>query len=277
MDGLTNNSALLEFDLNDLTARDFCEVFAMDSVLARRLHEYRMETIHVFKFDQLLKLKDIDEEALEKWKKPDADANVKFGAEFQRSLGLPSDIAQPIPVLLEAICKATNAEAGLMSRKGEILLQYPKEATSLGDLGSQLREFFAPVQENLVQLNSHIADLQVIGLDKHDLLLLPTSGFCIAVVQQLGNINAKTLGLWRSFSGELKLRYPPKIIINNHATTLETDIAFDCPHCRLRIVLDQAGAGYAFPCPRCKIQVTAPPETTSFSSFIESSEAKTSA
>lgn len=261
---------LLEFDLNECTTRDFCEVFSMPTRDARGLYEYRVESMHIFKFDQLLKLKGVEEEMIEQWTKPQADPD--FDKELQKTLGLQAETPEALSTLLETICQKSGASGCLMaSRDSRVLLQTLKEGLALDQIARELPEFVRPIQEDMIQMKVGIAGVQVIGFDSCDLVFVPASGFYIGAMHPPRSLSASSLGLWRSFAAEIRRRLPPKILINNHTKVLDDDIAFDCPSCVLRIVVDRAAAGYDFQCPRCKAQVTVPDQTTSFSSFRDPS------
>ncbi len=266
------NASLLEFDLNECTTRDFCEVFAMPARDAKGLFEYRTESMHIFKFEQLFKLKGVEEEMIQSWTHPQADPN--FDKELQKSLNLSAEAPEPLTKLLEAVCQATGASGCLLaSRDSSVLIHSLKEGVEFDKIARELPEFVRPIQDDMIQMKIGISEVQVIGFETCDLLFLPTTAFYLGALQPRGSINPKTLTLWRSLAAEFRRRLPPKILINNHTKVLENDIAFDCPSCKLRIVVDRAAAGYEFPCPRCKVQTTVPAETTSFSSFLEPSAA----
>lgn len=266
---------VLEYDLNACTMREFCDVFAVESSTARNLEEYRSEILYILKFEQLLKLKGISEEILQQWQDPKPTQD--FDQELQRALNLQVDSPEPLPNLLEALCKLTGASACLMSaRKNSLCLKSITNGSTLENLALEIPSYVCPVYENLLQMKQAYPDMQVIGFESGDVLFLPTSGFYLIAMQPAGKLDHESLKWWRALAAEIRRRYPPKIYIEKHASVTETDIAFDCPSCHLRMVVDRAGAGCNLPCPRCKTQVTVPDQTTSFSSYISPEQKVTS-
>jgi hypothetical protein len=254
---------VLEFDFNQCTAKDFCEVFDVDPLVAQILFEYRTESMHVFKFEQLLKLKGITEETLLQWREPQA----KHDLEFQKSLGISEDSPAGLPKLFEVSCQKTEATGALLlARDAKILIQFPKDSSATFE-PQEILEFVGPLQEDLIHMKVGTADLQVIGFEDKNLVFAPAGSFYVVAI--LPKVEASFLNTWRSLAKEIRTRYPAKVIINNHVAVEDSDIAFDCPDCHLRIVVNHVASGYNFPCPRCKTQVTVPPESTSHSSFIE--------
>ena len=268
-----DDPGVLEFDLNECTPREFCEVFDMEPWLANNLQEYRSEILHIFRFEQLLKLKGISEEALQRWRDP--KPTDVFDKELQSSLNMQTDSPEPLSKLLDGICKQTNASVCLIARYGKILIQSVANGSSFDSIAPEIPGFIRPLQEDMLQMNLGTAHTEVIGFDSNDLLLLPASAFYLAALQPKGNLNPASLSLWRSLAAVVRGRYPSKICINNHAPVTENDVVFNCPQCNLRIVVDRSGIGYTFPCPRCKTAVTIPgvPVSDGASSEGENTEA----
>jgi predicted regulator of Ras-like GTPase activity (Roadblock/LC7/MglB family) len=259
---------VLAFDLNQCSDREFCEVFGADGELARNLIEYRQEVLHIFKFEQLLKLRGMSRERLQEWTAPKtSDAP---NAELQGALGLQVEKPEPLQGLLAALSRRTGAAGCLMAaRDGAMVLNTSPGEPAYETLAAVVSQFVRPVQEDMLQMSLGTADTQVVSYEQNELIFLPASAFYLAVLQPAGKITAENMKLWKDLAAEVRKRVPPRMVIDNHAKVTDSDIAFDCPKCYLRLVVDRAGAGFGFPCPRCKNQVTVPPETTSFSSFIQ--------
>jgi len=248
---------LSQFDFNRCKARDFWEVFGMDAATSRMLHEYRLEVLFVFKLDQLLKLKGISDEMLQRWSAPQTDSG--FDAKLQAGLGLRTDVAEPIPALLDAVCQATGASAALISRRdGNVLLKSSTGGPESTLAPDEVTELFQPVWDNMLQMNLPGSEILVLELDSNDLVYATAGALSIAATQPRGRNDSASLGLWKSLNAELKRRHPPQMIINTTATAGESDIAFECPSCGLGIVVDHATTGAAFPCPRCREKLTVP-------------------
>lgn len=258
---------VLTFDLNQCSEREFCEVFGADVDLARNLVEYRQEVLHIFKFAQLLKLRGMSPERVAAWSAP-KPADVPH-AEFQGALGLPTEKPEPIERLLGALTRRTGAAGCLLAARDGALILTAAQGAAQETLAAAAGRLARPVQEDLIQMRLGMADVQAVSYEGHDLLVLPTSAFYLVALQPAGGLNGETLALWKTLARAVRARVPPRMIIDNHAKVTDSDIAFDCPKCHLRLVVDRAGIGFGFPCPRCKTQVTVPPETTSFSSFIQ--------
>jgi len=250
------NPALLEFDLNECTPREFCEVFGMEPAVAHNLQEYRAEILHIFKFEQLLKLKGFSEENIQLWSDPKPDN--AFDRELQHLLNLQTDSAEPLPNLIEGAARQTGASVCLMARYGGILIPPAPENPESKFPATEVPEFVRSVQEDMFQMNLGRAHAQVIGFDSHDLLFLPASAFYLAAAQPRENLSSALLKLLRALAEEIRRRLPPKICINNYAPVTENDVLFNCPKCNLRLVVNRSGVGYTFPCPRCKNSVTIP-------------------
>lgn len=259
---------VLTFDLNQCSEREFCEVFGADADLARNLVEYRQEVLHVFKFAQLLKLRGMSPERIAAWSAPKPASPPH--AEFQGALGLPTEKPETIENLLGALARRTGAAGGLLAaRDGAPILSAAANGAAQETLAAAAVRLTRPVQEDLIQMRFGAADAQVARYEGNDLLFLPASAFYLAAIQPAGGSLGEHLALWKTLADMVRARVPPRMIIDNHTKVTESDIAFDCPKCHLRLVVDRAGIGFGFPCPRCKTQVTVPPETTSFSSFIQ--------
>lgn len=259
---------VLAFDLNQCSDREFCEVFHADIELARNLIEYRQEVLHIFKFDQLLKLRGMSRELIAEWTSPKAQEAAN--PELQGALGLQVDQPEPLQSLLQALSRQTGATGCLMAaRDGALVLNTAPGEPAYETLAAVVSQFVRPVQEDMLQMKLGTADAQVVSYEQNELMFLPASAFYLAVLQPAGKITTGNVKLWKTLAAEVRKRVPPRMVIDNHAKVTDSDIAFDCPKCYLRLVVDRAGAGFSFPCPRCKHQVTVPSETTSFSSFIE--------
>jgi hypothetical protein len=260
------NTSVTEFDLNECSTRDYAEVFAMDPTIAKGLQEYRTEIVHIFKFDQLLKLKGFSKETLPQYVSPQFDG--KANSPFQESLGLSKELPESLPKLMEAVSKKNQASGALLiSRSGEVLIKYPQDSAQLDPVARRAPDFLRPIQEQMLLTNAGTGDTFVFNIDNHELLILTAGPFYLAGIQPQGSLNSSSINQWRTLALEVRRRHPPKLFINNHASVTESDIAFDCPKCVLRIVVDYHAAGYSFPCPRCKTSVTVPAKTTSTSSF----------
>lgn len=257
---------LLEFDYNALQAQDFAEILGIEPLISRILFEYRNESVHVFQFEQLMKLKGVDDDTLALWTNPTPTAEPN--PTLQQAIGLPADAVPLFPDLLEALCKTTQASGCIVVTRtlGETQTQ-TAHAGALAPLAPEIPEFVLPIQEDLVQMKMPTIQLQVLGYEEQDLVIVPASAFYIAALQPTGSLTQANLDLWQSLSLEVRKRYPSKIYIDNHAKVTETDIAFDCPSCHLRIVVDANGAGYNMKCPRCRTDITVPDQTTSHTSF----------
>jgi len=256
----------LQFDFNACTVRDFCEIMGIDYATARYLFEYRSESMHVFKFQQLLKLKGVTEETLKTWcdPKPAAEVNIQL----QKTLNLETGQMAPLSKLLEAACKLTKASGCLVTKRtGEKVAQYPEDDNLFVKLAPEVPEFLNVTQDDLLELKSPPAHIQITRFEANELLFAPAGALYLAALQEPGKTTAQTLNLWRSVADEIRRRYPPRVFINNHASVTENDITFDCPQCHLRIVVDCAGAELNINCPRCKMRLTVPKESTSLSSF----------
>ncbi len=248
----------------------------MDPSLANHLYEYRMEIMHIFKFDQLLKIKGISKETIQQWVEPETSAS--FNPDLQESLGISTDTPASVSQLLEAICKMTNASARLLTvLNGKIQVEYATDQTSLSYLAPGIFESTRHIQEDILQTNLVPTDLQIIGFESHDVLLVSAGAFYIMSVFPSGKLHSTTLSLWKSLATEIKNRYPPRLYVENHAISRENDIAFDCPTCHLRLLIDRVGIGYSFPCPRCKTQLIVPSQTTSHSSYIQAEKSSSTA
>ncbi|MCC7517610.1 MAG: hypothetical protein IT578_00330 [Verrucomicrobiae bacterium] len=262
------DAKVLTFDLNQCSDREFCEVFGADAGLAHNLVEYRQEVLHVFKFEQLLKLRGMSHERIAAWTAPKPDE--KPNTELQGALGLPTEKPEPIEKLLGALARRAGATVCLVNaREGALVLHTAPDDSTEETLVTAVSELVRPTQEGLVQMRLGAADVQVISYAKHDLIALPAGAFYLVALQPSGGTTAENLKLWKALAAEVARRVPPRMIIDNHAKVGDSDIAFDCLKCHLRLVVDRAGIGFSFPCPRCKTRVTVPPETTSFSSFIQ--------
>ncbi len=262
-----SDNKVLEFDINQCTVREFCEVFTTPQEVAKGLIEYRQEILHIFKFEQLLKLKGFSRELLQQWSKPASPGT--FNAELQKNLDLPPSEPAPISALFEAACRSTGAKGCLMTvRDGAMILKSAPEDNAFDLLASLAERFMRPAQEDLLTMNLGTADAQVLSFDSGDAIFLPAGGFCLAIMQSPRSFTAANLSLWKALAAEIRQRHPPRAIIDNNATVNDTDVAFDCPQCQLRLVMEKEGAGFSFPCPRCKTTVTVPTETTSFSPFL---------
>lgn len=258
---------VLAFDLNQCSDREFCEVFGADIELARNLIEYRHEVLHIFKFEQLLKLRGMSRELVAQWTVP-KPVEAPNG-ELQAALGLQAERPEPLQSLLQALSQSTGATGCLMAaRDGALVLNTAPGEPAYETLAAVVSQFVRPVQEDMLQMQLGTADTQVVSYEQNELMFLPASAFYLAVLQPAGKITAENMKLWKALATEVRKRVPPRMIIDNHAKVTDSDVAFDCPKCNLRLVVDRAGAGFSFPCPRCKSQVTVPAETTSFSSFI---------
>lgn len=256
----------MEFDVNECSTREYAEVFSMEPSVAKGLLEYRTEVVHIFKFEQLLKLKGFADEVLNNLTNPSFDGKVN--SSFQESLGLDKTQHEPLAKVLDAVCKKNQATGCfLVARSGEILLKHPEGSSALDAVAKRGSDFLRPIQEQMLLTHSGTGDTFIFSLNNQDIIFLPSGAFYLCGVQPQSSMNEPTINLWRTLSLELKRRYPPKLFINNHASVTESDIAFDCPKCVLRIVVDHHAAGYSFPCPRCKTSVTVPTKTTSFSSY----------
>ena len=257
---------LLEFDFNSCRAHDFAEILGIEPLISRILFEYRTESVHVFNFEQLMKLKGVDDNTLALWTNP--TPVTEANAELQKAIGLSTDVPQPMNTLLEALCKTTCASGCIVVSRTTGVPQMKSSATaSVEPLASEISEFILPIQEDLVQMKMPNIQLQVIGYEEQDLVIVPASAFYIAALQPTGSLTQANLALWHSLAMEVRKRYPSKIYIDNHAKMTDNDIAFDCPKCQLRIVVDKSGAGFNMKCPRCHIDLTVPEETTSHSSY----------
>jgi hypothetical protein len=256
----------LEFDFNECSPQEFCEVFAIPALISQILFEYRLEAQHVFKFDQLMKLKGVDEDTIKQWSNP--EPSYDLDARLHQKIGLSPAAAETLPNLLDAIRKAAGASGCVItSRKGQKLLQAGDSNFPLDGLAIETPNFLRPLQEDLLQMKLPTAEYEVVGYDTYELIFLPASGFYVAAAHPLGTLNNQAIWLWNALASEIRKRLPPKVFIDNHAEPLPSDIAFDCPQCVLRILVDQSGAGLTITCPRCKKQLVVPMETTSFSSY----------
>jgi predicted regulator of Ras-like GTPase activity (Roadblock/LC7/MglB family) len=259
---------VLAFDLNQCSDREFCEVFRADIELARNLIEYRQEVLHIFKFEQLLKLRGMSREVIAEWTSP--KPSEAPNTELQAALGLQVEKPEPLQSLLQALSQRTGATGCLMAaRDGALVLNTAPGEPAYETLAAVVSQFVRPVQEDMLQMRLGTADAQVVSYEQSELVFFPASAFYLAVLQPAGKISGENMKLWKDLAAEVRKRVPPRMVIDNHAKVTDADIAFDCPKCYLRLVVDRAGAGFSFPCPRCKNQVTVPPETTSFSSFIQ--------
>ncbi len=266
MDDVKLGSLDLQFDFNGCTVRDFCEVFQIDHATARYLFEYRLESMHVFKFQQLLKLKGVTEESLQTWCFP--KSAVEPDAALQKSLQLEPDKLAPLSKLLESASKVSEATGCLLTtRMGHKILQFPETETIFEKLAAEVPEFMNVTQDDLLELKTRPANMQVTQFEANELLFAPAGALYLTALLSPGKINPSSLKLWQSVASEVRRRYPPKVFINNHAVVTENDVAFDCPQCHLRIVIDKAGIDMNIHCPRCKVRLTVPQETTSISSF----------
>jgi predicted RNA-binding Zn-ribbon protein involved in translation (DUF1610 family) len=266
------DSRVLELDLNEGSAREYAEVLELEPSVARGLHEYRNEIVHVFKFEQLLKLKGFSPENMPVLTNPSPSLEVNTA--LYKALGLSTDSLQPTQRLLDAACSTTKASGALLAtRKGETLLQSNPSSTSLEQLSNRLVDFIRPLQEQLVLTDHGVGHEYILGFEQEDVVILPAGALYLAALQPARTLAAGTVGIWKDLASEIRRRYPPRISINNHASVSESDIAFDCPKCMLRIVVDHIAAGYSFPCPRCKASVAVPTKTTSHSSFYVPEEA----
>ncbi len=266
MNDLKPDAVEFQFDFNECAVRDFCEVFQIDSVTAKYLFEYRLESMHVFKFQQLLKLKGITEESLQHISdpKPGLEPNV----ELQKSLQLEGDKLVPLTQLLEAACEATDATGCLLTtRRGQKVGQFPEGDALFDKLAPQVPEFINVTQDDLLELKSSPAKVQVTRFEANELIFVPAGALYLTTLIAPGKIKPAALKLWQTIANEIRRRYPPRAYINNHASATANDIAFDCPQCHLRILIDKAGVDMNVHCPRCKLKLTVPRETTSLSSF----------
>ena len=258
---------VLAFDLNQCSDREFCEVFGADIELARNLIEYRQEVLHIFKFEQLLKLRGMSRKLVAQWTAPKLSETPN--TELQSALGLQVDRPEPLQDMLQALSRRMGATGCLMAaRDGALILNTAPGEPAYETLAAAVSQFVRPVQEDMLQMRLGTADAQVVSYDQNELMFFPASAFYLAVLQPSGKITEENMNLWKALASEVRKRVPPRMVIDNHAKVTDSDVAFDCPKCSLRIVVDRAGSGFSFPCPRCKNQVTAPSETTSFSSFI---------
>jgi len=265
------NPNVVEFDLNECSTRDYAEVFGMEPSIVKGLQEYRTEIVHIFKFDQLLKLKGFSKETLPQLVSPQFDGRTN--PVFQESLGLNKESIEPLSKLLEAVSNKSKAIGCiLISRAGEVLIKHPVESTQWDSVVQRLPDFLRPIQEQLLLTTSGTGDTFIFAVENQELLFLTAGAFYLATLLPTESLNSTTIDQWRTLAMEIRRRNPPKLFINNHASVTESDIAFDCPKCVLRIVVDYHAAGYSFPCPRCKTSVTVPAKTTSTSSFVSRSD-----
>ncbi|MBI4026154.1 MAG: hypothetical protein HY360_14300 [Verrucomicrobia bacterium] len=259
-----DDPSLTEYDFNACTVKEFCEAFGLDPFIARGLQEYREELRFVFNLEKLLKLKGMTEELLEGWQNPKPVTGCN--TPLQGALGLQTQTAEPLPKLLEAICKKTGASGCLMAAKGgDILFQSGDSvldpAARFDAVAAEIPRFLRPFHDGKFQMNLANTDVHVIGFESHDLLLLLASGFYVAAMQPKGCLNAETLGFWRSFADEVRRRHPPKIFVETHAKAGEDEIKFNCPKCALGIVVGREYAGASFECPTCHSEITVPDES----------------
>ena len=263
------NPQVLEFDFNGCPPRTFCEVLGLDRDIAGYLQEYRREMLHIFKLEQLLKIKGITQEKLKEWS--EAQPSSDFSKDFQGIIGLSKDQAEPLPKVLDALCKTTEASGGglVALADGSVLLEASNSTQKLEKLAATVKDFLPPIQDNLYQMKLNTAVAHVLTLENGKLMLFSAGGIIVVSTFPKDKGDAKAIKLWHAFAQEVRRQIPPKLLVENHAKVTETDIAFDCPQCSLRIVVDNSGVGATFPCPRCKANVTAPEQTTSFSSFKE--------
>jgi len=257
---------MLQFEFNECTPREFWEVFGVEPALARSLHEYRLEVLHVMNLDQLLTLKGVSQELLQHWSDP--QPNGSFDAKLQQDLGLQTDTPEPLPDLLDAACKSIGASSCLMARDGSILMKSTVQGASFELPTTEILEVFRPICDSMFQMNLPNVNVLVIGLAASDLIFLSAGGISIATTQPRGRLDSTSLQLWNGVAGEVRRRCPPRMHIDKHAAVGENDIAFECPQCVLRIVVDRVAIGCSFSCPRCQAAVTVPDQTTSASSRI---------
>ena len=262
-----NDANVLAFDLNLCTLRELCEVFGMGLSRARDIQEYRQETLHVFKLDQLLKLEGMTHEMIQQWSNPKSSDD--FDREFQRSLKMQVDTPEPLPKLLEGLCQLTGASGGLIAAQdGRMIMQFTHDGSLFDPLAREISNFVRPVQEDILQMNLGLAEMQVIGFESFNLLFLPTSGFHLTAMHPKDDLTFTTLNLWRALAAEIRRRHPPKIYIDNHAHATKDDVVFKCLKCGLKLIVHRAGIGYTFLCPRCKTNVTVPAESTASTSSV---------
>jgi hypothetical protein len=260
---------VLQFDFNACPPRTFCEVLNLDREVAGYLQEYRREMLHIFKLEQLLKIKGVTQERLKEW--VEAKPSSEFNRDFQSSIGLTKDEAEPLPKVLDALCKTTEASSGALVAltDGSVLLEASGSSQKFEKLAKTVKDFLPPIQDNLYQMKLNTAEAHVLTLENGKLMFFSAGGVIVVSTFPKDKGDTKAIKLWNTFAQEVRRRVPPKLSVENHAKVTETDIAFDCPQCSLRIVVDKSAAGAIFPCPRCKANLTTPDQTTSFSSFKE--------
>ncbi|MDD2710391.1 MAG: hypothetical protein PHV34_20615 [Verrucomicrobiae bacterium] len=266
-----SNAQALDFEFNLSTEREFCEVFGMELSMARRLVDYRTSNIHIFQLEDILKVEGISSELLQQWTapapEPQADPSLLQG------LGL-AGTAPSIPDLLASLCAATgDGSAFLTNRNGEILLQQGDSGEQYQAVIPQIPAMVESWQTDLMQMNIGSASCQTLQFAQSNLSFLPAGAFFLIGLQPGQPIAPGKLALWISAAREIRRRLPPRLFIENHAEQTTTDIAFDCPSCQLRILVDSSAIGYTFPCPRCKAPATVPESSTSNGSYYESTEA----
>jgi hypothetical protein len=266
------NPQLLQFDFNACSEQELCEVFSVDPGLARRIFHYRNEAMHVFDLQDLLKVEGVSPEMLQQWTNPPAADPAGFSAELQQSLGPQADGNAPLPKLIETVCSSAGASGCLLiARNGSILIQNGNSSITLQTLAPKIPELVGSLQGDLMQMSAGTARCQVISFEQNDVILLPASAFYLLAIQPTRSLDPARLNLWNATSAEINRRFPPRFFVENHAQEASTDVAFDCPNCVLRILVDSSAVGYTFPCPRCQTPVTVPEQSTSTGSFYEGS------
>lgn len=264
------NPQLLQFDFNNCTERDLCEVFDIELGLARRLFQHRSEAMHIFDLQDLLKVEGVSPEMLQRWCSPPSPDPAGFSPELQQLLGAQADRSAPLPKLMETVSSVTGATACLLAaRDGRVLFQNGNGSATLQTLAPRIPELLDSIHGDLLQMNAGTARCQMINCEQSDVVLAPTSAFFLLALLPPANRDPSRLSLWQATAAEINRRLPPRFYVDNHAQESTTDIAFDCPGCVLRILVDSSAIGYTFPCPRCQTPVTVPAQSTSSSSYYE--------
>src|SRR5438046_1961181 len=90
------------------------------------------------------------------------------------------------------------------ARKSGVLLKTSAGGSGCESVASTLPEFLRPVYETLLQTKQGFTDLQVIGSESGDTLLIPTSGFYLVAHLPAGKLDQTFLGMWKALAVEIQ-------------------------------------------------------------------------